>query len=273
MFKTLNTADMAEPWTRWFIYGDTGTGKTSAASTFPRPLFLIPSVENSHETLRGAKFDYLIVRDWSSPFKESEGSGGMNAILTMIENEYKRAPDKFPFDTIVPDGLTHFSELLKDELTQGGKTAMDVQKYERLTSHFRNIHARLSNMDVHTVYISLGTIDENSKKGDAYLQKKAKEVIPSSCEVYAHMTVKDQGKNNPKIYMMHTQAHGEWKARTRYRKLPAEIKNFRFADIRHLLRNVDDVIGPDTIAESAETAAEEVVPEVVQPVVEQAAEV
>lgn len=259
MFKTLNTSDSAEPWTRWFIYGDTGSGKTSAASTFPRPLFLIPIVENSHEALRGAKFDYLLVKDWSSPLKDS--TGGMNAILTAIENEYKRDPNSFPFDTIVPDGLTHFAELLKDELTQGSKVAMDVQKYERLTAYFRNIHARLSALQMHVVYCSLGQIDEGTKKGDAYLSKKTKEVIPSSCEVYAHMTVKDQGKDKngnpfPRIYTMHTQAHGEWKARTRYRRLPAEIKNFRFDDIRHLLRNVEEVVPiqqPEPVVETSES--------------------
>ncbi len=259
MLPTLNTKNLEEPYTRWFIYGDTRSGKTSAAATFPRPLILVPQNENSVTTLAGRKFDYLIVKDRSSPFNEKVGMGGMDAILKRIETEYHKDPNAFPYDTIVCDALTHYAELVQDEMTQGAKVAMDVQKYNLVTAHFRNIHARLTNMQVNVVYCALSKIDEKSDKGDAYLSKKVAEILPSSCEVYAHMTVKDQGRDKdgkdlPRIYTMHTRTHGVWKAGTRFHRLPPTIQNFDYNKIKHLLTN----LSVDEIAEvEAERQAEQ----------------
>lgn len=255
MIPTLNTQNLEEPYTRWFIYGDTRSGKTSAAATFPRPLFLIPQNENSVTTLAGRNINYLIVKDRSSPFNPKTASGGMDAILKMIETDYNKDPNAFPYDTIVADALTHYAELVQDEMTQGAKVAMDVHKYNLLTAHFRSIHARLTNMQVNVVYCALSKVDEKTDKGDAYLSKKIAEILPSSCEVYAHMTVKDQGKDKdgkerPRIYTMHTRTHGVWKAGTRFRRLPAEIQNFDYDKIKHLLSNL-------TAEEIAENAAEQ----------------
>lgn len=264
MFKTLSTKDLDEPWTRWFLYGDTGTGKTTAAASFPRPLFLVPVNEKSVTVLSGRKFPYVLIKDWSAPFEESKGVGGMNAVLQRIEMEYKRDPNAFPYDTIVAEALTHLAELFKDELTQGSKVSMDVQKYDKLTSYFRGMHARLSQLDTHVVYCALAQVDEKTSRGDAYLSKKIKEIIPSSCEVYAYLTAADKGKDKngiplPKDYKMYTTPHGEWKARTRYRNLPPVMHNFKFDDIKHLLVNTVEEepepaeLAPETVA--AEGAA------------------
>jgi AAA domain len=267
MFKTLNTKTMDEPWTRWFLYGDTGTGKTTAASTFPRPLFLVPVSEKSVTVLAGRNVPYLLVRDWSSPFDQAHGIGGMNQILQTIEMEFKRDPNAFPYDTIVAEALTHLAELFKDELTQGSKISMDVQKYDKLTSYFRGVHARLSQLDTHVVYCALAQVDEKTEKGDAYLSKKIKEIIPSSCEVYGYLTATDKGKDkngnpNPKEHKMYTTPHGQWKARTRFKRLPPVIKNFNFNDIKHLLVNIVDdepaeVTPEPAVNESAEQLTEQ----------------
>lgn len=267
MFKTLNAKDMKSPWTRWFIYGDTGTGKTSAASTFPRPLFLIPEIENSIATLSGLNFPYIIIKDWSSPFNESLGTSGMNAILQRIEMEYNKDPNAFPYDTIIPDGVTHLAELICDELTQGSKVSMDQQKYGKLTAYFRNMHARLSRLQLHTVYCALAHTDE-AQKGSAYLSKKASMILPASCEVYAYMRAtggdgkKDgQGREIPKRCFMHTQPYSTYIARTRYKRLPAVIEDFRFDAVKGLLINsVEDVHAEEPSAEEAQdisTAADE----------------
>jgi hypothetical protein len=245
VFKTLNAKDLQEPWTRWFLYGDTGTGKTTAAATFPRPLFLVPVNEKSVTVLAGYNVPFLLIKDWSSPFDETNGVGGMNPVLQRIETEYRRDPNAFPYDTIVAEGLTHLAELIKDELTQGSKVSMDVQKYDKITSYFRNIHARLSNLETHLVFCALAQLDEKTERGDAYLSKKVREVIPSSCDVYAYLTATDRGtdKNGnqlPKEHKMYTQSRGQWKARSRCKRLPALIQNFNFNDIKHLLSNVID---------------------------------
>lgn len=251
MLTTLNTNTLGqEPWVRWFLYGDTGSGKTSAAATFPRPLFLVPKSENSVTTLGGRNFPFFQIVDRSSPLKG--GIGGLEKILSAIETDYEKDPGNFPFDTIVFDAMTHYAELVLDELTEGNKVPMDRQKYERLAAHFRNIHARLSEMQIHVVYCALAKWDEKTDKGSAYLSGKSGDIIPSACEVYAHMTVKDQGKGNPQLFTMHTQTHQGWKARTRLNRLPAEITNFHFDKVRSLLSNT-----PVSIVNAINSVSEE----------------
>jgi hypothetical protein len=237
-FETLNTENLEFPWTRWFIYGDTGSGKTTAASTFPRPLFLVPQSEMSITTLARKKFPYIQIVDKSSPLKK--GVGGMVDTLTQLEKMYESDMNNFPYDTIVCESMTHYMELVQDELTEGNRTPMDVNKYGKLAAHIRNIHARLSDMQVHVVYTALGKWDEKSDKGSPYLPGKTGDLLPSACEVYAYMTVKDQGKGNPPLHIMHTRTHAGWKARTRLNRLPAEIRDFNFKQIEHLLAQVPD---------------------------------
>lgn len=243
LFETLNTETLQSPWTRWFIYGDTGSGKTTAAATFPRPIFLVPQSENSVTTLAGQKFPYIQIVDKSSPY--AKGVGGMVAALTALEALYAHSLDNFPYDTIVVESMTHYMELVQDELTEGNRTPMDPNKYGKLAAHVRNIHARLSNMQVHVVYTALGKWDEKSEKGSPYLSGKTGDLLPSACEVYAHMTVKDRGKGNTPLYTMHTHTHGGWKARTRINRLPAEIQNFNFKNIAHLIQTeAPQVVAP-----------------------------
>lgn len=237
MIPLLNTKDLDVPWTRWFIYGATGSGKTTLASKFPRPLFLVPKTENSVTTLAGLNFPYITIKDRSSPF--ADGVGGLDASLAAIEKWYNKDPNNFPFETIIVESITHYMELVIDELTQGTKVQMDQGKYGILAGHMRNIHTRLSQMQCHIVYIALDKVDEKSGKGEPYLPGKTGDLLPSACEVFAHLVRKNNGKNNPDTFELHTKEHAIWQARSRLQRLPPCIVNFDWSQVQHLLTNID----------------------------------
>lgn len=258
----LNTAELTAPWTRWFIYGDTGSGKTEIASTFPRPLFLVPRSEMSVTTLSGRNFPYLVVTDRSSSYNPRTKMGGLTSILDHLEAFYKKDAASFPFDTIVLESVTHYMEMVIAELTDGHKAQMDPGRYGKLANHLSNIHSRLSNMEIHTVYTALARWHEDTGKGGPHIPGKTGDMLPSACDVYAYTVAEDQGSDKngkkPLKFSLHTRTYKNYPARTRFRGMPACIENFQFAKVQAF---IDKVGTEDLGVAGADELAEQVVPE------------
>jgi hypothetical protein len=248
-----NAKALSAPWTRWFFYGDTGSGKTLLAATFPNPCFIQPINEGSMVTLRGRDIGYYEAQDMSSQLRG--GIGGMNRIIDELEREYKANPQKFPYDTIVVESLTHYSELVVEELSEQGTKQMDQRKWGEVAAHFRNIHARLCNMQVHVVYTSLAKIDKNDAGvivAGPFIQGAAAAKLPSSCEVVGYCEV---SRSNRKVngvatdqtaYRTHFKKHGHFPARTRFDAMPDVIENFNFSEVEQYLTETNDTKNPAT---------------------------
>lgn len=235
--KTKNAVDLTSPWTHWFLYGPTGCGKTTAAATFPRPLFIVPQNEGSIATLRGRDFPYFEVVDMSSALRD--GTGGMVRVLDAIEKLYHKDPNDFPFDTIVIESLSHYADLCIEELTDGSAKQMDQYRWGRLTSHMRNLQKRLRQLDVHAVFTALETTDVGDNGvvvGKPLIQGQAAIKLPSACDVIGFMTASSGEKVK---HTMHLRQYKSYAARSRF-PLPAKIDNFNFEKVEHLLRVNDD---------------------------------
>jgi hypothetical protein len=217
-----NAKDIQQPWTHWFLAGDTGTGKTTCAATFPAPLFIMPYNEMSIVTLAGTDMPYLTV----------DGIRSMEKYIGELERDYNRNPDGFPYETIVIESLSHYLDLAIEEITGGNKKNMDQQGWGKLSAHLRNLHARLRNIDVHCVFTSLlstkvdreGTVTAV----EPLMQGQMKYKLPSACDVIGLCTF-SPGK--PDLYEVHFAPHKKFGARTRFRDMPKHIRNFKFADV------------------------------------------
>jgi AAA domain len=217
MLKPKNAIDLVSPWSSFLFYGAGGSGKTSVAATFPRPLFLIPVNEQSIVTLRGLDFPYYEVLDMSSQFKEATGQGGMRALIDMIVAEYNRDPKNFPYDTIVVDALSHYCELVADEISKGGTMVMDQRHWGQMGGHLRDIQVKLSKCQVHTVFTTLAEtkeIGENKFRGRPMLYGKTAEILPTSCGTIGYMETTKV--SNVDTYRVNFRKTGIYDARTRY---------------------------------------------------------
>src|SRR3979409_1439329 len=148
-----NAKDIVAPWTHWFLYGDSRSGKTRSAATFPRPIFLVPYNEQSITTLRGMDIAYYEITGQKGAVVD--GAGGLEDVLLELENEYYASPDTFPYDTVVLESISHYADLAIEELTRSGKVFMDQGKWGQFLAHFRNIQGRLRKMQVHAVFTAL----------------------------------------------------------------------------------------------------------------------
>ncbi len=233
-----NAKDMGDQWHHWFFYGPTGSGKTTLAATFPRPVFILPKNEGSIVTLRGMDIPYYEVVDMDET-KLRDGVGSMSHILGTLETAYHKAPNDFPFDTIVVESLSHYTDLVIEQLTKGGKLHMDQPKWGILTSHLRNVQSRLRNMDVNVVFTALDAVkelDDKSIVGGPLIQGASAKKLPSSCDVVGYCEETGGGTNKAPIHRVHFRRNGVFIARTRLKGIPAKIDNFNFAEVDKLLR-------------------------------------
>ena len=235
MIPTKNTKNIVDPWTVWFLYGPTGSGKTTAASTFADPLFLVPKTENSQLTLKGLDFPYIEIIDLDSPLT-ADGRGGMNKVISELSTEYHRDPNSFPYQTIVLESVSHYSDLVIESLTNGGKNAMDQLRWGLLTSHFRHLHTVLRDMQVHVVYTALAALEEKGSTtvGGPLMSGASKVKLPAACDVIGYCEA--YGGKNKQQYRIHFQKHQNYEARTRFKMMPTIVENFNFAQMEEYLR-------------------------------------
>ena len=126
------------------IYGDSGSGKTELASTFPKtkekPMLLLDILEGGTGSISAANQDNIIVVNIDN-FKE------LDEVLTDVENGYTtdEKGNKVPaeYSTIVIDSATQLEYLLKKYVMESnGKDQMNLN----LWGQAKNGHDQLWNM-------------------------------------------------------------------------------------------------------------------------------
>lgn len=243
MLEIQNTNTIAQPWTAWFLYGPTGSGKTTAASTFPAPLFIVPANEGSELSLRGRDLPFVRVGKRADG-KVVPARQHLGEILTDLEKRHAQmrvalnagdqvaADAAFPWQTIVIESLTHLGDMLVEDVSNYGQKKMDQQGWGVISTFLRTVHSRLRNMEVHVVYTSLAKTQESESggitTGGPSLIGSMAEKMPSACDVIAFMEEVPAPKGEPPVYRAHFRKYRWWAARTRFSGFPDHVDNFAF---------------------------------------------
>lgn len=227
----LNAKDIEVPWLHVFLMGDMGSGKTKLASTFPKPVFLVPRNEQSMITLKGLNFPYVEIDSMRGPVVN--GVGGMLSALSGLETMYAKDPDKFPFDTIVIEQIGHYGDIVQRELSNQ-TMQMDQQKWGQFLAHFGDIQAKLRRMQVHVVWTShtkIEKISDTTSICGANISGQTATKIPSSCDIVAYC---ETGSGNARKFRTHFQRYMGFNARARF-DIPPVIENCTYNDIAQYL--------------------------------------
>ena len=240
-----NAGEAELRYAHWFFYGKSRAGKTTAAGTFPRPLFLVPKQEGSHMTLLGRKdVDFVLL----------EGTKTMTEILNDLDARHSRAAalwrkgdeeslakadEQFPWGTIVVESITHYCDLLQEELTNGDTTQMSQWKWGKISTHLRHVQTRLRNLPVHAIFTSLDEeLFEKDNEGRSILTGgrpmfpgKMTFKLPSACDCIVHFERKSANPNS--IYTAHFEPHGVWLAGCRPPQLKGikKLQPFQFSEV------------------------------------------
>jgi len=242
LFHIQKTEKIQNPWTHWFFYGSTGSGKTTNAATFPNPLFLVPVSEGSELSLAGLGYDYIKVgRD--SRGATVEPRKHMAEILKhlstkhalmrskLAEGDEEAAMEAFPWETIVFESMTHYCAMLQDDVSGNGTHKMDQQRWGLIADHLRMVHSTLRTFDCHVVFTALSKVDGEGTavEGSPDIVGKMARMLPSACDVigFCENVPATSAKGKP-LYRVHFQPYRVYPARTRFREIPGVVENFDF---------------------------------------------
>jgi hypothetical protein len=236
-----NAQAITQPWLHIFLYGDTGSGKTTAAATMPTPLMLMPASEGSELTLAGQDIEFIkLGRDANN--QHIDAVTHTNIVLAELEERMARfnAGDDaaFPWETIVLENWTHYCDMVIASLTNDGRKPMDMQGWGKLGTFLMSIHTRLRRLPVHVVYTALAKLSEGEGKAQVGMPSIPGSValkLPTSCDLIGYMEEipPSRGGEVP-THRVHFRKKGPYMARTRFRGFPAYIDDFSFDQIAAL---------------------------------------
>jgi hypothetical protein len=204
-----NAQDIVQPWFTTFLYGPTGSGKTYCAGGFPMPLFIVPRSENSILTMRGQDVIYKKIDS------TKEALGVIDHLLSV---QHKDGPKALPCETVVMESLSHYTDMLVEEISASRKGQMDQQGWGQVAAHFRAMHQKLTQLECHIIYTALADHPnaESGTPGRPLIQGRAREILPSACDVVAFADVRGAK------YSVYTVPTRNYYARTRL-QLPSEV--------------------------------------------------
>jgi len=255
-----STLDIEVPYTTWFVYGETGSGKTRAASTFPNPFFIVPVNEKSQYALLERTdsegvidFPFVSIGKNATTKKTIMARDHINAVLTWLEDSAQKAEqikiageysdaaldkafDVFPYETIVVESMTHLTDLIVEDISMFGSKKMDQLAWGHLSSFIRSMHDRLRALDTHVVYTALPKTVESDGGivyGKPNLVGGMADKLPSACDVIAYM--EELRRKDTSTYRMHLRKHKHFAARSRFERMPAKFDNFNFAEAQKFL--------------------------------------
>lgn len=262
MIKVTNTKKIRPGYAHWFVYGRMRTGKTRMAATFPNPFYIVPYQEGSHVSLMGRDIDFVLTHGYTGKARQVSGGTAysMQEVLSHLEACHKKAKalwqkgdedsieagyEAFPWETIVVESITHYTDLVQEELTRGNTLDMDQQKWGKLSAGLRSVHARLRALPVHVVFISLSVEHHNQKGeltgGGPAFPGNMKYKLPSACECVVFMDGIET-KNGKGRYTAHFRKHGVFDAGCRFSQLTemGSMAPFDFTRVEKILGTNND---------------------------------
>lgn len=168
--------DTAIPVNTFLLYGDTKTGKTTFAGTFPRPLFLSDISEHGYEALRAENWN-----DDATPLFEADVRPivwGINKQSDMAECIERAKPliASGRVRSVFIDSITFYSDLYLNMLLMAQDKLDQRQAYGKLGIHLRNIRIQLHDLNVNVGWLSLAKHPEYDEKNA--LKFKGRPMIP-----------------------------------------------------------------------------------------------
>ena len=113
------------------VYGDSGTGKTTFAGSFPRPFFF--DFDGGMMSLRGKDIEYESY-DVTDPDQSKQ-----------FEKDQQTVLKRDDIDTLVYDSVSSLSLLYQATLLKlNNKTEMDLKEYGRLSRYFEKFFAAVT---------------------------------------------------------------------------------------------------------------------------------
>lgn len=228
--KFQSPADVAPKKATVVLYGPAGSGKSTFASTFPGPYYLVPAISaNEMKTLDGLGLEenILVFSDMMGMYHT------VQELARMI-----RAGELPDCHTIIFDNLTSAQLMAEQELLEKtGKKKLEWEEWSEFTTLWKNLMAYLHSLPANMIWITHAETREVRPKehgvqpytvGDPTLVGKSRRFIPSYADMFLYCDVIDRGIGLPIEFYVYLKQSGIWTSRIRgnkerIKKLPAYL--------------------------------------------------
>lgn len=173
----LNEPSAATPPAQTFlVYGDTKSGKTVFAGTFPRPLFLSDISEGGYESLREENWNDELTPLFEPDVRPIVWGISEQADMANALEKIKPLIAAGRVKTVAIDSITFYADLYLNIVMMAQKEPDNRQAYGKLGVHLRNIRISFHNLGVNVVWLALAKHPETDDKG--VLKFKGRPAIP-----------------------------------------------------------------------------------------------
>lgn len=200
--KITRTTDEKTPSLVMCLYGPGGVGKTTLATTAPKPILIDSERGSKALGARGIDMPVIHVESW----------------LDVIE-AWKLVKDNKDYETVVIDPIDRFLDLLITDEKAGGD--MSIKKWGSVKDRMRKFIWAVKDSGKHVVFVAHETLDKDE---DQQLRKPKLQVNLSGelvdlCDVVAHMRV-----NSEKQRALLIQPEPKVEAKDRFDAFPSLIE-------------------------------------------------
>lgn len=227
--------DAKAPRHTYLAYGPTGSGKTTWAASFPRPIFLSDTTESGYESLRGL--------DPSCLFEPE-----VRPIIFGIErmNDMARARELFaPYiragmiQTVVIDSLTFYADLYLNFIFEmQGASQNNLKAYGALGQHLRALRVGWHQMGCNVVSLCLANEpNEDQPNGQPLIPGKEASKFGAGCDflLYLRHDRFKQAQQFVENFELHSKPFGKYVARARraigMTELPSPLLNSDYTSL------------------------------------------
>lgn len=197
------------------LYGEFGEGKTTFATTFPKPILFF-DVDKRHQTYAGMdEVDYIVYEDIgkrASAYKE-------------FEKDLRKYQDGKDYATVVIDSTTTLLDIMKNDILgmrgtgSAATEGLSLPQWGTVTERFRRVFSILKGYNSHSIAISHSQMFQDELTGEIktvtmMVGKKFPQKAPLFFdEIYRCFTENDR-KNDNKNYLIQTRSDRKYPARS-----------------------------------------------------------
>lgn len=201
------------------LYGESRSGKTEFAATWPNPIFISDGTEGGYITIR--RMDKSKFFDQPPKVIEVFTTQDIYAAVTLIEDTAKKTPGKYA--TVVIDSLSFIQDLVLDELAS---TRDKWEMYGKLKDIVRRLMIRIHQIGqeakkpMNVVWIALADSGSETKTAGPLLIGQMRDKVPAACNVLLHQVTRSLKPTEPPVFETRTKAFNGFPAGSRIGDLP-----------------------------------------------------
>lgn len=195
----------------FMCYGDTRTGKTRFAGTFPNALFLSDASERGWTTLEHMPPEQFYHAGKGPEVLPVSDQAGMIQAMTIAEQWVRNGW----IDTVVIDSLTFYAESWFQHEHQkmvqnpGAKGVDNRALYGAMANHLSNTRVQIHKWPCHVVWLALAAPPDDMQPGGPMLSGKSRQRFPAGCDhIFYHRKYEAIAEDNSAVTVFEAQTKG-----------------------------------------------------------------